>query len=137
MGRIINPDGSGKERTRLAKSTVLALRELMRQTQPDETSKDLAAFIAAALLQISETIESSVGAWEKKGYWLKADRFRLEWDWSGRLGDQMKKAVIAGDWASIAMISAQVGGKFAHVKITERNRLGQPWIGAFRRLTAD
>lgn len=134
MSRIINPDSAGKERTRLAKSTVLALRELMRQTRPDDTSRDLAAYIALALMEIAETIESSVGAWEKKGYWLKADRFRMEWDWSGRLGEQMKNAVIADDWAKIAMISAQVGGKFTNIKLAERNRLGEPWIGAFRKL---
>ena len=135
MGRVINPDGSGKERTRLAKATVLALRELMRQTQPDETSRDLAAFIALALLKIAETIDTSVTAWEKKGYWLKADRFRLEWDWSARIGEQMQKAVVADDWASIAMLSAQVGGKLANIKLPERHRLGQPWVGAFRQVS--
>jgi hypothetical protein len=134
MGRVINPDSAGKERTRLTKATVLALRELMRQTQPDETSRDLAAFIALALLIISDTIESSVTAWEKKGYWLKADRFRMEWDWSARLGEQMRKAVLADDWATIATTSAQVGGKLASVKLAERHRLGQPWVGAYRQL---
>jgi len=132
MGRVINPDGSGKERTRLAKATVLALRELMRQTKPDETSRDLAAFIALALLKISDTIDISVTAWEKKGYWLKADRFRLEWDWSTRIGEKMQSAVVEDDWATIAVLSAQVGGKLANIKIPERHRLGQPWMGAYR-----
>ncbi len=134
MGRVINPDGSGKERTRLTKATVLALRELMRQTRPDETSRDLAAFIALALLEIANTIDQSVTAWEKKGYWLKADRFRMEWDWSASLGEKMKKAVLADDWASIALISAQVGSKLSSVKLPERHRLGQPWVGAYRQL---
>lgn len=131
MGRVINPDGTGKERARLAKATVLALRELMRQTKPDETSRDLAAFIALALLKIAETIDLSVTAWEKKGYWIKADRFRLEWDWSARIGEKMQSAVVADDWASIALLSAQVGGKLANIKIPERHRLGQPWVGAY------
>lgn len=134
MGRVINPDSAGKERHRLAKSTVLALRELMKQTQPDDTSRDLAAYIALALQAISETIETSVTAWEKKGYWLKADRFRMEWDWSGRLGEQMEKAVLAEDWGQIALIAAQVGGKLSSVQVAERNRLGQPWVGARQAL---
>lgn len=134
MSRIINPDSAGKERTRLAKAIVLALRELMRQSKPDETSRDLASFIALALLTISETIDASVTAWEKKGYWLKADRFRMEWDWSARLGDKMRLAVINEDWASVALVSAQVGSKFAQVKVAERHRLGQPWVGAYRQL---
>ena len=45
-------------------------------------SRDLAAFIAISLEKIFETVETSVVAWEKKGYWVKADRFRLEWEWS-------------------------------------------------------
>jgi hypothetical protein len=136
MGRVINPDGTGKERARLAKATVLALRELMRQTKPDETSRDLAAFIALALLKIAETIDMSVTAWEKKGYWLKADRFRLEWDWSARIGEKMQSAVVADDWASIALLSAQVGGKLASVKLPERHRLGQPWVGAYHQVVS-
>lgn len=134
MGRVINPDSAGKERNRLAKSTVLALRELMKQTQPDDTSRDLAAYIALALQAISETIETSVTAWEKKGYWLKADRFRMEWDWSARLGEQMEKAVLAEDWGQVALIAAQIGGKLSSVQVAERNRLGQPWVGARQSL---
>jgi hypothetical protein len=136
MGRLINPDGTGKERARLAKATVLALRELMRQTKPDETSRDLAAFIALALLKIAETIDTSVTAWEKKGYWLKADRFRLEWDWSARIGEKMQFAVVADDWATIAVLSAQVGGKLANIKLPERHRLGQPWTGAYHQMVS-
>ena len=45
MGRVINPDSSGKERTKLTKSIVKAIRELMTQTKPDQNTKDLAAFI--------------------------------------------------------------------------------------------
>ncbi len=134
MSRVINPDGVGKERTRLSRATVLALRELMRQAKPDETSRDLAAFIALTLEAIAGTIDQSVTAWEKKGYWLKADRFRLEWDWSARLSQQMRKAVGENDWATIAVTAAQVGGKLAAVKLPERHRLGEPWVGAYRQM---
>ncbi len=134
MGRVINPESAGKDRTRLVRATVLAMRELMRQTQPDDTSRDLAAYIALALLEISSTIELSVSAWEKKGYWVKADRFRMEWEWSGRVGESMRQAVLADDWASIARIAAQVGGKFISVKLPVNNRLGTPWVGAYKHL---
>ena len=134
MGRVINPDGAGKERARLTRATVLALRELMKQSKPDDTSRDLAAFIALSLEAIAERIESSVTAWEKKGYWLKADRFRMEWDWSARLGQQMRKATRDEDWATVAMTAAQVGGELAAVKLPERHRLGEPWVGAYRHM---
>jgi hypothetical protein len=134
VGRVINPESAGKERTRLTKGIVLAMRGLMRQTEPNEESQDLAAFIALALLEIAEGIDTSVLAWEKKGYWVKADRFRMEWDWSARLGDQMRQAVLNNNWAEVARVAVQVGGKLKDVKVSEHHRLGTPWIGAYRKL---
>lgn len=134
MSRVINPEGAGKERNRLVKSIVLAMRELMRQAEPDEHSRDLASYIALALLEIGNTVKSSVGAWEKKGYWVKADRFRMEWVWTDRMGKQMRDAVLNDDWATIAMTVAQLGGKLNNVEVPSRNRLGTPWEGAYQHL---
>ena len=134
MSRVIHTEGAGKERTKLSKAVVLALRELMLQTKPDERSKDLAAFIAISLKKIFELVNQSVIAWEKRGYWVKADRFRLEWEWAEQLGNQMRDAVLDEDWVSVAMISGQVGQKFSNVKVSTRNRIGKPWIGSWKAL---
>ncbi|HEX9017842.1 MAG TPA: hypothetical protein VF806_01575 [Anaerolineaceae bacterium] len=134
MSRVINPEGAGKERNRLVKSIVLAMRELMRQSQPDEHSRDLAAYIAVALLQVNATVESSVVAWEKKGYWVKADRFRMEWIWTEGAGKQMRDAVLNDDWATIAMTAVKVAGKLNNIEIPTRHRLGTPWVGAYQQL---
>ena len=134
MSRIINTEGAGKERNRLSRCIVLSLRELMRQSQPDDKSRDLAAFIALALLSISDTVEASVLAWEKKGYWVKADRYRMEWSWTERFGKQMKQAVFQEDWPMVAQVSVQVAQKLMSVEVPLRNRLGTPWVGAWGSL---
>jgi len=134
LGRIINTEGAGKERNRLSRCIVLSLRELMRQSQPDDKSRDLAAFIALALLSISETVESSVAAWEKKGYWVKADRYRMEWSWTERFGKQMKQAVSQDDWPMVAQVSVQIAQKLMTVEVPVHNRLGTPWEGAWGNL---
>lgn len=134
MSRVINPEGVGKDRSRLVKSVVLSMRELMRQNEPDQHSRDVAAYIALALIEISKTIEPSVAAWEKKGYWVKADRFRMEWIWTERTGNQLREAVLKDDWATIASIVVQLGGKFNHVEVSPRHRLGTPWVGAYEHL---
>jgi len=131
VGRVINPDSVGKERTRLVKSVVLALRELMKQSQVDDQTRDLTAFIAMALEAIAGTIDVTVGAWEKRGYWIKADRFRLEWIWSEQLGQKMKKAVLEADWAAVALTAGQVTQKLKDVEVPQRNTLGKPWVGAW------
>jgi hypothetical protein len=134
MSRVINPDSVGKQRTQFSKSIVLALRQLARQADTNGETRDIAAFIAIALQAISEGIDSSVAAWEKRGYWVKADKFRMEWAWSGSTGEKMKAAILAEDWPSIAMLSAQVGQKLSKVQVADNHRLGKPWIGAYERL---
>ena len=134
LSRIINPDSVGKDRARLSKAIVLAVRELAKQTEVGQEAKDLAAFISLALKTISEGIDSSVAAWEKRDYWVKADRFRMEWMWAGQYADKLKVAIFTNDWGSVAMLSAQIAQKFGKIVIAQNHRLGKPWVGAFKRL---
>lgn len=134
MSRVINPDSAGKERTRLTKAILIAIRELARQSEPNDNARDLAAFIALALQTIAEGIDVSVAAWEKRDYWIKADRFRMEWAWAGQLGEKMKSAVLEEEWGSVAMLSAQIAQKLQKVKVSENHRMGTPWVGAYKQL---
>jgi hypothetical protein len=134
VSRLINPDSAGKDRTRLTKAIVLAVRELARQTEVTQETKDLAAFISLALKTISEGIDASVAAWEKRDYWVKADRFRMEWMWAGQYAEKMKSAILAEDWGTVAMLSAQIAQRFGKIVIAQNHRLGKPWVGAFRQL---
>ena len=134
MSRVINPNSAGKERTQLMRAVAIALRELLTHENVDDSSRDLAAFIAAALMTIADGIEASVTAWEKRGYWLKADRFRLEWEWAGITGKALERALIDDDWQKIAMLCVKVGGQVQSIKLPKTHRLGTPWEGAWRRL---
>ena len=134
MGRLINPESAGKERTQLSKAIVLAVRELAKQTDVNEQARDLAAFIALALKTISEGIDASVAAWEKRGYWVKADRFRMEWMWTGQYSEKMKAAVLAEDWATVATLMPTIAQKFNKIIVSDNHRLGKPWMGAYRQL---
>ena len=135
MSRVINPESAGKDRTRLSKAIVLAVRELAKQKDITEETKDLTAFIALALRTIADGIDVSVAAWEKRDYWVKADRFRMEWMWSGQVADKLKVALFTGDWGTVAMLMPQIAQKFSKIEVSENHRLGKPWVGAFRQLT--
>jgi hypothetical protein len=137
MSRVINPESAGKERTQLSKAIVLAVRELAKQKDVTNEAKDLAAFIVLALKNISEGIDISVAAWEKRGYWVKADRFRMDWVWTGQVADKMKVAIFTNDWGTIAMLMPQIAQKFGKIVVSENHRLGKPWVGAFRQLTGN
>lgn len=135
MSRVINPESAGKDRTRLTKGIVLAIRELARQNDVNDEAKDLAAFIALALKTISEGIDVSVAAWEKRDYWVKADRFRMDWMWTGQYADKIKTAIFTDDWATIAMTIPQIAQKLNKIEVSANHRLGKPWVGAFKQLT--
>ena len=115
---------------------VLALRELARQSDTGAETHDLTAFMVAALESISEGIDASVAAWEKRGYWVKADKFRMEWAWAAPVAQKMRLAIQKEDWAAIAALSAQVGQRLGKIQIAENHRLGKPWVGAYQRLNA-
>ena len=135
MSRVINPESAGKDRTRLTKAVVLAIRELAKQQDVNDEAKDLAAFISIALKTIYEGIDVSVQAWEKRGYWVKADRFRMEWLWTGSVADKMKVAIFTNDWGTIAMLMPQIAQKLNKIVVSDNHRLGKPWAGAFKQLT--
>jgi len=135
LSRVINPESAGKDRTRLTKSVVLAVRELAKQKDVNDEAKDLAAFISLALKSISEGIDISVVAWEKRGYWVKADRFRMDWMWTGQYADKIKLAIFTDDWGTIAMTIPQIAQKLGKIEVSDNHRLGKPWTGAFKQLT--
>jgi hypothetical protein len=134
LSRIINLESAGKERMRLTKAVVLAIRDLTQQNRLGTEALDLAAFIALALAIISETIDVSVAAWENRGYWVKADKFRMEWAWSGQYAEKMKQAVVNEDWGRVAQIATLTAEKLSKVAVPPGHRLGRPWVGAWEEL---
>ena len=137
MGRLINTETAGKERKQLIRAIVVALRELSRSQRIDDNSRDFSAFIALALMNIYKTIDVSVIAWEKRDYWVKADRFRMEWIWTKQTADSLIKALREEAWEDVSLLLAQVGSKFSDVHIPVCHRVGTPWVGAWIQLSSE
>ena len=134
MGRIININSVGKERTYLTKAIVASIRVLSMQAETGIEAKDLVAFIIISLRIISGSIESSVQAWEKRDYWVKADKFRIEWTWTGRISEKLYEALLKEDWGEITQLVIQIGQKLGRVNLSAKNRLGTPWKGSWNEL---
>jgi hypothetical protein len=133
LSRVINPESAGKQRNKIVRRVALTVRELLRQPEPDDTSRDMVIFIVLSLNAIADTIDPSVAAWEKRDYWVKADRFRMEWAWAKKLADQMREALFVEDWGAIAMMAVQVAQKLGYIKISPKHRMGKPWVNAWTR----
>jgi hypothetical protein len=134
MSRVINTQSVGKERNQLVRAIIISIRELMRQDKPDSNTKDLAAFIVIALKAISESVERTVTPWEKRNYWVKADKFRQEWAWAGTLSNELNSVLLTEDWPAIAAIAVEIGSKLNHIEVSDRHRMGKPWVGAWNKL---
>jgi hypothetical protein len=137
MSRVINTQSVGKERNQLVKAIVISIRELMKQGKPDSISKDLVAFIAVALEAVSETIDRTVTPWEKRNYWVKADKFRQEWAWAKSLSEELSTALLSEDWPAIAATTVQIGSNLSHVEVSDRHRMGKPWVGAWDKFISN
>lgn len=132
VSKIVNISTPAKTRAQLSKMTLLAIRELMKQTDLDENTKDLVAFIVLSLKAINETIDTSVVAWEKRGYWIKADRFRMDWSWTDSASEELKKALLSDDWELVAKLAVKIAGQFSNIKIPARGKNATPWVGAWK-----
>ncbi len=81
MSRIVQTQPRIQERRGMLKLLLYTLEHI---NSPDVTpgeQRDMAAFALKTLEKVHESIEQSAGAWEKRGYWNKADKLRLEWSW--------------------------------------------------------
>lgn len=133
MTRIIKTSTPGKVRNWLSKAIVITIREFMRQGEPSKATRDMIAFIILALQEITEGIDKSVAAWEKRGYWVKADKYRMEWRWTGEIAEQLQSVYKQEDWGEIANLLMTIMKKLDSVKVSDRHRMGKPWIGAARK----
>ncbi len=134
MSRIINSESAGKERTRLTKVVVISVRELLRQQEVSDLSRDLIACVLRSLDTIYETIDASVEAWEDRGYWVKADRFRMEWQWTKIMADKMRPLVYEENYGELVPLMVQTMQALASVKVSENHRFGTPWVGQWQLL---
>jgi hypothetical protein len=134
LSRVIHIESAGKDRTLLSRHILLAIRELGQSNDDLVKSRDLVAFIIIALGQIVQTIDGSVAAWEKRGYWVKADRFRMEWGWTQVKSDQLYKDLQNQNWDAIIKQVIQITQKLSAVKLPVRKNVAEPWKGAYNLL---
>ena len=132
MTRIIATSTPGKERAQLSKAIVITIREFMQKEKPDKCTRNMVAFIILALEEIAEGIDKSVSAWEKRGYWVKADKYRLEWQWTGTTAKKMRESLHQNNWGEIASTLLDIMGKFENIKVSNKHRMGKPWQGALK-----
>ncbi|MGB9669143.1 MAG: hypothetical protein ACPL0B_02040, partial [Anaerolineales bacterium] len=73
--------------------------------------KDIAAYIVVLLEEIYKSVEITGAAWEKRDYWLKADRFRQEWRWAQEYKEQLIQVLNDENWKRVGEILIDLNKK--------------------------
>ncbi len=134
MSRVINTDSPSKQRHRLRRTIAEALRRLMEKPDFDDEAQDLAALIVFSLRELSAGIDRSATAWEKRGYFIKADRFRHEWEWTDKSADELEALIRDADWARVPVVLARLSPEFSDIKVRRFTRSSELWEDCHRRL---
>ena len=134
MGRVINLSNPAQRRNQSRRTIAEILRHLMLKRELDEEAKDMAATLVFALRSIAETIEGSTEAWEKRNYYLKADRFRRQWEWVPLFASRLQKLVVSDRWEQLPRELAMLAPYFQDVKITKLTRSPETWQASYRLL---
>ena len=109
-------------------------RRLGEKTVVDDEAKDIAALLVFCFREIDEGIDESVIAWEKRDYWVKAERFRERWSWAGPASRAIEKIVREEAWDQLPLVLIKYLPQFEDIKIAKYTRSANVWRGAYSRL---
>ena len=131
MSRIVGTSSSAGERRRLLKEVARVFAHNVSAQQSATEEADLLAYLALLLDRISATVERSATAWEKRGYWVKADRLRQEWAWVGLAHRTAEETLRKGTSVPEALAAlTELRAKIEPFSGSSRRRTPSPWAGA-------
>ncbi|MGD2144053.1 MAG: hypothetical protein PVF54_06205 [Anaerolineae bacterium] len=134
MGRIIYTETPGKARHHYRRSIAEMLRRLSRKQRVDEEAKEQAALIVLCLQGMADTVDRTVSAWEKRDYWMKAERFSREWEWLDPMADQLGTLILAEQWHLLPAFLARLAPYFSDISVRRLTRKPDLWRGAYEKL---
>jgi hypothetical protein len=134
MTRVINVDGPGKLRSQLMRTAAEIIRRLSLKHEVDDETRDMAALLVYCFRQIDVGIDESVRAWEKRDYWVKAEKFRLQWAWVKQAADDLDQIVGTEDWDELPPALIRLLPQFSDIKIAKFTRKPSLWQGTYQRL---
>lgn len=133
MGRVINTNNPGKRRNSFMRTSAEILRRLSQQKEVDEDTKDMIAMLVYCMRGIDGTVEESIRAWEKRGYWKKADDFQQKWWWASLMASSLEKLVRSDKWDDLPDVMIKLFPHVSDIQINKMTRNPKDWEGAYRK----
>lgn len=137
MSRVINTNSPTKIRNQCRRSIAEILRRLSQKKQMDTETRDMAAAIVFMLHDINASVEQTISAWEKRGYWMKAERFLREWEWAREAAANLDDVLRNEAWDLLPGLLAELFPQFADIQVKKMTRSSSEWRGAYKRLISE
>jgi hypothetical protein len=106
----------------------------MSKAEFDAEAKDMAATIVFCLRDIAKTTEATTTAWEKRNYFLKADRFRLKWEWVTPQAEALCDLITKEQWGRLPQELAELVPHFSDIRVARMTRDVSTWKGNYQYL---
>jgi hypothetical protein len=137
MSRIIRTDNPTTVRNRNRRTVAEILRRLSRKSEVDAETKDMVAAIVYLLREIDAGVKKSAAAWEKRDYWIKAERFMREWAWTAEMAANLEDVLREDALDLLPRLLAELFPRFADIEVKRLTRSPKVWQGAYKKLMAE
>ncbi len=137
MSRVINVNNPSKRRNANQRTIAELLRRLSQKGTLDEEAKDMAATIVFCLNEIAQGVEQTVTAWEKRDYWMKAERFMRKWEWTAEMAANLDDVIRNEAWDLMPELLAELFPRYTDIQIKTMTRKPDVWRGAYRKLLSE
>jgi len=133
MARVINRNNYSNQRSSYLRFISSALNEIEKGNISDEMIKDIWTFIYLTLIEIQKSIQNTIRPWEKRGYWVKVEKFRAEWIWLEPALNMIKKKINAQDWEALKSDGKTLKMICRDYPPYQRMTIKEPWKGAWKK----
>lgn len=133
MSRVYRTHSLSSERDKLLKLIVYSISKIPEENEGSDRYKDLTAFIALTSKAVIDSIDTTIKAWEKRGYWIKADKFRDKWSWIYLFFDSLKEIILHEDWHQLSGLFNSIQIYLSDVTVPKRPSFDKPWIGSYHK----
>lgn len=136
MSRVIRSQSAARIRRKLLQSLAHAIAADHEGELSKSERRDVLAFVVQILEEIASSVSATTGAWEKRGYWVKADRFMMEWSWVTALREPLARALEQSEMPSHNVLYRELIRHVSGVETPVRTQQTKPWAGAWSQRKA-
>lgn len=138
MGHVINTNTPGKRRNHHLRTIAEIMRRIgQRGGEVDAEVQDMAAMVLYCLREIDASIYDSIKAWEKRGYWSKADKFQDEWRWAHETAERLEDVLRYEDWPRLPEVFIGLLPRISTIEVKNMTRNPADWEGCYAQLLAE